>query len=485
MGPKDHNPTTIILQRLQAEEALRYTERQETHRRLASMVHAIWNQRTFVFRLSLLGFLVGVIVALIIPPRYTSTTQLMPPDNQQGSALAIAASTAAAHGGAFSDLAGDLIGYKNSDVFVGILNSRTVQDQIIQQFDLKRVYGVSRMRDARKGLATRTGISVSRKSQMITIAVTDQSPERAQGMAKAYVDQLNRLVSELSTSSARRERIFLQGRIDEVGRDLEVAEKEFSEFSSKNSTLDIKEQGLAMIEAAASLQGRLISAQSELEGLRQIYSESNVRIRSAKALVEELQRELDKMGGKGQAGALSGDSQVADLYPSFRKLPLLGVAYADLYRRRKVEETLYEALTQQYELARVQEAKEIPTVKVLDAADLPEAHDFPPRRLIATSSTFAAFAAGILFLIITKIWKEKDPLDPSKTVATEIWIDLKQKRLLNPVHHPLHESVDPQRRSRQILSLLGLNSNGNGNGNGNGSTSAPKQLPEDDSIQGT
>jgi capsular polysaccharide transport system permease protein len=291
---KDYGPTTIVFQRLQAEAALKQLESQETRLRFARCIRTIWSERTFLVRISILGFVLGVLIAFLVPPRYTSTARLMPPESQSGSSLAMAAASMGASGG-LGTIAGDLLGLKsNSEVFIGILNSRVVQNQLVEQFDLKRIYGVRHMVDARAELAGRTAISIDRKNQMISISVWDHSPERAEGMAKSYVDQLNRLVSELSTSSARRERIFLEGRLAQVNQDLEAAEKEFSQFSSKNSTLDIKEQGRAMLEAAATLQGRLMLAQSELQGLRQIYSDSNVRVRDVRARVAELQSQLEK-----------------------------------------------------------------------------------------------------------------------------------------------------------------------------------------------
>jgi uncharacterized protein involved in exopolysaccharide biosynthesis len=478
---KDHSPSSIIFQRLQAEAALKRLERDEVRLRVAHYVRTVWSERTFLVRLSVLGLALGLLVAFLIPARFTSTTRLMPPDNQSGSSLAMAAASMdGSRAGGFGALAGDLLGLKStSDVFVGILTSRTVQDQIIEQFDLKRVYGVRRMQDARVKLAGSTGISVDRKSQFITVTVTDRSPQRAEGMAKAYVEQLNRLVSDLSTSSARRERIFLEGRLAQVNQDLESAEKEFSQFASKNSAVDLKEQGRAMVEAAATLQGELMFAQSELEGLRKIYSDSNVRVQAAKARIAELQSQLNKFAGKDQPSTLGPDSNAADLYPSIRKLPLLGVAYADLYRRTKVQEAVYELLIREYELAKVQEAKEIPTVKVLDPADLPEKKTFPPRLLIGASTMFLAFLGGIVFLLAYKGWNEKDPHDLSKAIVTEIWIDLKEKRFLNPVnglsHEPESDSSSLHRR-RSIFSFLGLNNVAH---HGNGSYSSSNHVPEE------
>jgi len=371
-----------------------------------------------------------------------------------------------------------------SDVFVGILNSRTVQDQIIEQFDLNRVYGARHIQDARLLLASRVDISVDRKTQIITIGVTDKSPQRAEGISKAYVDQLNRLVSELSTSSARRERIFLESRLQQVNQDLETAEKKFGQFASKNSAIDIKEQEKAMVGAAASLQGQLMFARSELEGIRQIYTDSNARVRAMKARIVELQSQLEKFGGKDQSNTLSADTEAAALYPSFRKLPLLGITYADLYRRSKTQEALYEVLTQEYELAKAQEAREIPTVKVLDPADLPDQKSYPPRLLIGISTMFLSFIGGIVFLFGSKSWNEKDPDDLSKAVATEIWIDLKEKRLLNSgkgaFHGPGADSGNSERRKRSIFSFLGLN---NGASNGKGSYPSSAYVPAEDRFE--
>ena len=480
MRQNDQNPATIIFQRLQAEKALKEFAREEVRRRLASGVRTVWSQRTFLVRLSVLGLGLGLLVAFLIPARYTSTTRLMSPDNQAGSSLGMVASSMGATRG--GEIANGLLGLKStSDVFVGILTTRTVQDQIIEQLNLKSVYGVQRMQDARAALASRTGISVDRKSQIITISVTDHDPKLAAAIGEAHVAELNRLVAELSTSSARRERMFLEERLKAVSEDLEAAEKEFSQFSSKNTAVDIKEQGKAMVDAAAILQGQYIAAQAELEGLKQIYTDNNVRVRAVSARIEELKRQLEKLGGKGEEAAEASGKSADYLYPSIRKLPLLGVTYADLYRRTRVQEAVYELLTQEYELAKVQEAKEIPIVKVVDAADIPEEKTFPPRRLIGISTMFLAFIGGIVFLIGSKSWKEKDPRDLSKAIAAEIWIDLKEKRLLNSVNGVSHEqetnsSGSPHLR-RSIFSFLGLN---NARHNGNGFSSSPSHISEEE-----
>ncbi len=382
----------------------------------------LWEHRRLLARVAVYGLLASSLIAFLIPARYDSMARLMPPDNQSTSGLSAAAAAMSGVGAGLGGVASDLLGPKStSDIFVGILSSRTVQDKLIQQFDLKKLYWDRRMEDARRDLAEHTGISVDRKSQIITISVTDHDPKRAAAMAQAYVEELNRLVAELSTSSARRERIFLDERLKAVNQDLEVAEKEFSQFSSKNTAIDIKEQGKAMVEAAATLQGQYIAVQSELEGLKQIYTDNNVRVRSVRARITELKRQLEKLGGKGEQASEQSGQQADYLYPSIRKLPLLAVTYADLYRRTRVQEAVFETLTKQYELAKVQEAKEIPTVKVLDMPIVPEKRSFPPRPLVIFLGTTLAFAAATTWVFGKTTWDQTDSNDPRKVFAQEVF----------------------------------------------------------------
>jgi uncharacterized protein involved in exopolysaccharide biosynthesis len=322
-------------------------------------------------------------------------------------------------------LAGDLLGVQSSGaLFVGILNSETVQDALIKSFELKTVYHDSKAEDARKDLTEHSDISEDRKSGIIVIAVTDHDPKRAAAMAQSYVSELDRLVAQVGTSSARRERMFLEERLDSVKVELDTAAKNFSDFASKNSAIDIPEQGKAMVEAAATLQGQLIATQSELEGVKQIYTESNVRVRSAEARVNELNKKLNELGGAGTGANASG---VAALYPSIRQLPILGVTYADLYRQSKIEETVYELLTQQYEMAKVEEAKEIPTVRVLDPATVPTKKSFPPRTVIVILGTMLGMILSLIWVIGKTGWDAVEANDARKVFATEVFTTIQAR----------------------------------------------------------
>src|ERR1700716_2440071 len=174
----------------------------------AGQLRLLWGRRRFFFGVAAIGLLVTTFIAFLIPNSFTSTTQLMPPDPQSISGMAMMAAMATKGGGGLAGVAGDLLGLKSSGaLFIGVLRSQTSQDRLIQQFDLRKVYGKRLVVDARTKLDENTSISEDRKSGIITISVTDHDPRRAAALASAYVDQLNTLVSELSTSSAHRERV--------------------------------------------------------------------------------------------------------------------------------------------------------------------------------------------------------------------------------------------------------------------------------------
>lgn len=400
----------------------------ESQQTFLPYLQLFWANRRLLLRTAIYALVASVVIAFLIPVRYQSVTRLMPPDGQSGSGLGLLAAMAGRTGagvGGFGGLAGDLLGVKSSGaLFVGILNSENVQDALIDRFQLKKVYHDSKIEDARKDLAERTDVSEDRKSGIISIGVTDHDPRQAAAMAQAYVGELDRLVAQVSTSSARRERIFLEERLQKVKGNLDAAARNFSDFASKNTAIDIPAQGKAMVEAAATLQGQLIAAQAELSSLQQVYTNNNVRVRAAQARVTELQKKLNEIGGAGTQGQLESDKS---LYPSIRKLPLLGVTYADLYRQTKIQETVYELLTQQYELAKVQEAKEIPTVKVLDGAIVPTKKTFPPRTVIVILGTMLGITLAMTWIVAKTRWAAADVEDPRKVFATEVFDTLQAR----------------------------------------------------------
>src|SRR5579859_2612851 len=375
--------------------------------------YRLWLQRRRIGRWILVGLLLSGFLAWRYP-KFESTVQIMPPDGGPSGLAALLPALSKAPG--FANM-GDLMGAKTTGaVFMKVLASRTVSDQLIDKFDLRKRWGLNYMEDARMKLAKRTEIGDDKKSGVIAISVRDRDPQLAMALANGYVEQLDSVMARVSTSAARRERIFIEQRLADENKSLQEAEQQFSQFASANMALDVPEQTKVTVEAAARLQGELIATRAQLEGLKQTYTEENIRVKSAQAHVNELEREL----GKINSGRASGVQDPTSPYPSVKNLPLLGVKWADLYRNTKIRETVVELLTQQYEMARIQEAKEIPTVKVLDAASNPERKRPSWLVILAGGTLFFTFLACSGYLLKDR-WDHWNHDDPRRMLLAQVF----------------------------------------------------------------
>lgn len=380
---------------------------------VSDYVRALWRGRRAIPKAVLLGAVVAAVVSLITPATYQSMTRLMPPDRQSPAGLALLAN---AIDDRLPSGASDALGVKSPGaVFVGVLRSRTVADRLIEQFDLMKVYRVRLRKDARRRLADSTEIAEDKKSGIITLTVTDRSAARAASLARAYVEQLNQLTAELNTSAAHRERVFLEERLKKVKQDLAAASARLSQFSSRSSAVDPKEQGKALFDTAARLQVELSDTEAELRSLEQVYAPQNVRVRAARARIAELKRQIAKLQGSNGAPAS---------LPSITQLPVLGLTYADLLREAKVQEAVYETLTKQYELAKVQEARELPTVRVLDDADLPERRVSPQRTLMTLAGFLLGGVFAAAYVIGRTAWRRLSLNHPVRTLGLEFHDDI-------------------------------------------------------------
>ena len=384
--------------------------------KLIHFMKLYWKKRRLAFAIIVAGFVISVVVAVLRPNIYKSTTTLMPPDNSSPYSamlgmLAGGSSTSASLGSEAFGLSSP------GELIVAILQSRTAQDSLIAQFDLMHYYKARVIEDARKALDSNTKIDQDRKSGVISVSVSDRNAQFASKLAQGYVTELNRIMTENSTSAARRERIFLEERLKNVKIDLENSSKALSQFSTKNKAFDIQGQAKSMVDAELKLESDLEEGRSQLAALLQSFSEDNYRVKALRARNAELEREINALSGSSKGNGTSASSSTG-AYPSAGELPALGVTYYDLERRVKVDEELWVTLTKQYEMARVQEAKEIPTIQVLDAANVPNVKSAPIRRVIVLFATFLSFLLSCIVVFAVSKWEDLDEQsEPKKLFA--------------------------------------------------------------------
>jgi capsule polysaccharide export protein KpsE/RkpR len=388
----------------------------------------LWRSRRFLWGVTWKTLIASVVLAFLVPSHYKSAVRFVPGENPSSSgSSSMMGLMSKALGSDNSTMgfgldAASLLGAKTPGAFyVEVLKSRTVQDRLINRFDLRARYRKNTYFEARKKLAKFTDIEEDKKSGVITLTVSDYEPAMAAQMANAYVDELNRLAVDLNTSSAHRERQFLEERLATAKQDLARASASLSQFTTKNSMVDPQNEGRAVMDAAARIQGELIAGETELKGLQQIYSDDNLRVRTLKARMAELQSQLRKLVGQ------NSDPSVQDTvagwsapYPSMHTLPGLGSRYAELYREAKIQEAVYAFVTQQFEMAKIQEAKELPIVRVMDAGVAPEKRSSPIRSLIVAGSVFGAFLLACLLVLGKYRWQQIPMDDSYRLLAADV-----------------------------------------------------------------
>jgi capsule polysaccharide export protein KpsE/RkpR len=426
----------VRLMRTESVEQIPQLQDHRTNEQRTIMEKATWVENASLFwdfrhafvRVAGIVFLLSILVALLLPKEYVSGARIMPPEQGGNSAAILATLVGKSSAGGLAGLAGSLLGAKNTGaLFVALLHSGTVSGHLIDRFDLQRVYHKRYREDAAKRLSRLTKITEDPKSGVITIGVTDKKRERARDLAQGYLDELNNLVAKVNTSSAHREREFIEQRLNTVQAELQRAQLELSAFSSKNTTIDIKEQTRATVEAGAKLEGQLIAGESELDSLRQIYGNQNVRVRAAEARIAILQRELQRANGQDSMDPDGKDIDASHPYPALRQLPQLGVRWANLYRNVRIHETVFDLLSQEYETARIEEVKSIPTVSVIDVPWLPERKSGPHRTLIVLVSLLLSVTGTAVFLLLRRSWLGMDHEDMRRVLVSRIGTTIRNR----------------------------------------------------------
>lgn len=350
-----------------------------------------------IAKVTVVAFVVSCGVALLLPNIYTATTRIMPPSEGKGGLATMLGGM-----GDLAALAGISGGGGSGDLYVGMLKSRTVADAIIDRFKLMEVYEQDYRVKMYEKLDKLVSVSLGKKDGIITVAVEDEEPQRAAEIANAYVEELKKLNVELNLGSAGRQRLFLENRLTLVKSDLIKAEEALLLFQKQNNAIKLDDQAKAVIEAIARLKGEIASKEVELGVASSFQTEQNPEMRALRAAVSGLKEQLRRLEESPEGKSVSGD-----VFISTSSVASVGLQYARVMREFKIQETLFELLTKQYELAKIEESKNTSTIQVLDAAVVPDKKRKPKRSLIILAATFTAGFAALLWVFICEAFKNK------------------------------------------------------------------------------
>ena len=365
------------------------------------------------------SFLLSIVVALLLPKIYSATVSILPPQQDSMSPLLGAGLSQIPMGG-MGGLASSLLDLKTpADLWVGILKSTTVMDAIIDRFKLQALYDKKTRDETRLKLKDNYKI-LKGKEGIISLTVLDRDPHRAAQMANAFIEELDKINKKQVMSSGKRTRVFVEKRLNETKEGLSKAEEAVKQFLEKNKAIKLDDQSKAIISAIGDLKGVLMAKQVELQTLLSFATPTHPQAQLLRAEVKGLEQQMRELeeGDQGQ-----GESK--NIFIPTDKMPDLGLQYVRLLRTTKVQETLYTVLTQQYEMARIQEVKDSTTVQVLDTAKAPEKKTKPKRALIVLLSTFTALFIAVFIVFI------QESLEKNKS------------HHLISVQNPVSRSVEP------------------------------------------
>jgi uncharacterized protein involved in exopolysaccharide biosynthesis len=343
--------------------------------------------------------LVAFMVFVIVKPTYTAEATFLPPQNAPGSALSQAASQL----GSLAVM-GSLSGLKTpGDVYLGILESRTIADGIIQRFDLQKVYKVNRISDAEKELKSRSTFLLA-KNTLISISVEDHDPKRATDIANAYLDALREQNGRLALTESAQRRYFFEQQLEREKNALADAEVELKRTEEQTGL--IAPNGQAQMEM--QVRAQITSLQIELASLRQGATEENPEVVRLQTQIAGLQEQLQRFQSdpaKHKAGNIQSP-----------KVPELALEYVRKQREVKYHETLFELLARQYESARLDESRDAPVLQVVDRATLPDKKSGPHRLLLILAAMFVGAFLGAGWVLLRHVIAKfrQDPVQAQK-----------------------------------------------------------------------
>jgi uncharacterized protein involved in exopolysaccharide biosynthesis len=357
----------------------------ETAINLLDLLLVVVKRKTMIICITLAAAVLTALYSLSLPNIYTSKALIYPSQEDKGLANAMMAQF-----GGLANLAGGSLGGKTlEDLYLTLLKSEAIKDPIIDSLGLMKRFKAKMRTGAYRRLDAATMVSAGKRDGVITISVSDRDPRWAAALADAYVRELGNLTIRLNVTGAGKNRLFLENRLGEAKADLGRAEEALRTFQARNKVLNVPEQAKATIQGVAQLRAQLALEEVQLATMRRQFTDASQEVKNARATITNLKTQVEQLEGQG-GGSI----------PSVGSVPGLGQEYVRLMREFKIQESIVELMTKQYELARINELKDVVPFQVIQSAKVPERKSKPKRSRMVIFATMAAFFASVFFAFI-------------------------------------------------------------------------------------
>lgn len=349
---------------------------------LPGSLYVLAKHKWFILKLSAAAFCITLAFSLSLENSYTATVKFVPVQQNQSSLSSLVTQAAGA---------GNIIGAllptsSSSDLYAEMLKSDQIKDAIVARHKLTGVYGVALKQDAFRELMKNVQINVG-KEGIVSVAVYDDSPQRAADIANDFLVELENMALSMSLAQAGQSSAFLEKKLAASKEDLRIAEEKLKEFQAKNKVVNVPDQFRVTVEAAAQLKGQLAAQEVQLGMLRQKYTDENAEVKSVKASIASLKSQITGLDARG------GDSAM----PALREAPALGQEFLRLMRELKSQEAIVAALTSQYQMARIGATSTLSPIQVVQRAMKPERKSKPKRGQMVLVVTGAAFVLAMCY----------------------------------------------------------------------------------------
>ena len=373
---------------------------------LLDLLIVMAERKRIIFWITAVFALVAIVISLLMPKSFTGTVTLLPP--QQNTSMGTALASQLGNLGGMAALAGGGLGLKNpNDMYVAMLKSRTVEDAMVQHFGLMHEYRKRYLSDARKAFEDHATVDASGKDGLIHLSVEDHNPLRAAELANGYVEQFRDLSQHLAISEASQRRLFFQQELEQAKNNLANAEEALKQTELATGVIQPDSQARALIESAATLRAQITAREVQIQGMQTYATGENSQLVQAQRELDTMRAQLAKLGGsEGNAGG-------EFIVPKGR-VPETGMEYIRKLRDVKYNETIFEILARQYEIAKLDEAKHGSLIQVVDPAVPPDRKAFPKRSLMVIGAIAAGFLLGI-FIALFQSGFERLKDDPEAT----------------------------------------------------------------------
>jgi len=358
---------------------------------LLDLLIVLANRKGLILKVTAACLGLGLLLAFLLPKRYTAQATVLPP--QQNTSMASALASQLGSLGALASLGGHDLGLKNpNDMFVAMFKSQTVEDAMIRRFDLMQEYQQKYLSNTRKKFERYFSVDGSGKDGLIRVSVEDRDPKRAAQMANAWIEEFRKLSQSLAISEASQRRLFFELQMQQAKDNLANSEEALKKTEQTTGVIQMDSQARALIESAVTLRAQIAAKEVQLQGMRTYATDEN-------AGVVETQKELD--GLRTQLARLGGSEDSSDtLIVPKGKVPEAGLEYIRKLRDVKYYETIFEILARQFEMAKLDEAKEGAVVQVVDPALVPDRKSSPKRALIALAALAIGLFLGVMLALI-------------------------------------------------------------------------------------